>query len=71
MASNILVKWTNRYSKEQGYVAKVRSKKGYFENTYEQSKAKRYLNTTMAQNDIKILNSIGEGDNNDFEVVVL
>lgn len=69
MAKRINVKWTNRHSGESGYVKSVKSKKGYFENTFNQDEAKKYLNETMANSDIKLLNEIGEGKNNDFVVV--
>ena len=69
MSKRINVKWTNRHSGESGYVKSVKSKRGYFENTFNQDEAKKYLNETMANSDIKLLNEIGEGKNNDFVVV--
>lgn len=60
------LKWVNKYSQESGYVSKVIKSKGYFENTFEQSKAKKYRYKTEVEREIQYLNSIGEGDNNDF-----
>ena len=66
MAFNI--KWINKYSSEEGFVAKVMKSKGYFENTFEQSKAKKYRSQNEASKDIDVLNSMGEGDNNNFVI---
>lgn len=35
----LIIQWTNKHSKEQGYVKKLNKKQGYFENTYERSEA--------------------------------
>ena len=67
MAYNI--KWINKYSSEEGFVAKVMKSKGYFENSYEQTNAKKYRSVNEANKDIDFLNSTGEGDNNNFVVV--
>ena len=67
MAYNI--KWINKFSNEEGYVSKVMKTKGYFENSYEQKDAKKYRSINEANKDIELLNSLGEGDNNNFVVV--
>ena len=52
------VRWRNRLSGETGYV-----------NTWEQPEAKKYISEKAANNDIVLLNEIGEGKDNDFEIV--
>lgn len=42
---------------------------GHFENTWEQTEAKKYISEKAANNDIVLLNEIGEGKDNDFEIV--
>ena len=63
------VRWRNRLSGETGYVKSVRAKLGHFENTWEQTEAKNYISEKAANNDIVLLNEIGEGKDNDFEIV--
>lgn len=63
------VRWRNRLSGETGYVKSVRAKLGHFENTWEQTEAKKYISEKAANNDIVLLNEIGEGKDNDFEIV--
>lgn len=63
------LKWTNKFSGETGYVKKVMKVKGYFVNTYEQAEAKAYKAVKDAEKDIEVLTSLGEAENNDFEVV--
>lgn len=60
------LKWKNKFSGEEGYVAKVKKSAGYFENTFQQEAAKKYKTEQAYNKDIQILNSIGEADNNDF-----
>lgn len=63
------VKWRNRMSGETGYVKTVKGKLGFFVNTWDKNEAKKYLSRTMAERDIVLLNEIGEGKDNDFEIV--
>ena len=63
------VRWRNRLSGETGYVKSVKAKLGHFENTWEQTEAKKYISEKAANNDIVLLNEIGEGKDNDFEIV--
>ena len=63
------IKWINKYSNEQGFVGKVMRSKGYFENTFDQKTAKKYRSMKEATKDIDFLNQIGEGDNNNFEII--
>lgn len=63
------IQWTNKFSKEIGYVGKVMYKKGHFVNAEVQVDAKKYKTISDAEKDIVRLNEIGEGDNNHFDVV--
>ena len=38
----VIIKWTNKYSNETGYVASISTKNECFINTFEESEAKRY-----------------------------
>ncbi len=61
--------WRNRYSGEEGFVKSVSLKKGYFENTFNKSNAKSYVNEGLVRKDLNILNTIGETQNNDFFLI--
>ena len=65
------LKWTNKFSGETGYVKKVMKVKGFFVNTYDAAEAKSYKNEKAATEDIAVLESIGEAENNTFEAVEL
>lgn len=62
------LKWTNIYSGEVGYVGKVSQKAGHFFNA-DKDGAKSYNSVKMAERDIKILEQLGEAENNRFKVV--
>lgn len=67
MAKNRRVlKWTNKYSGETGYVGTVSKKKGYFTNEPDMFKAKRYATDMAINNDLEALKSFGEFENNNF-----
>ena len=63
-----ILKWTNKYSGEVGYVKNVSKTKGYFVNEWDRAKAKSYMNETMAQRDLAIIVEIGEAENNIFTI---
>ncbi|MBQ4307228.1 MAG: hypothetical protein II759_01465 [Lachnospiraceae bacterium] len=67
--SKVLLKWTNKFSQESGYVKSVSRKEGHFVNTYDEADARKFLNLTIAENTIKELEAMGEGENNVFEIV--
>lgn len=67
----IIIKWTNKYSGETGYVEDVNKKEKHFINTYEQSQARKYNNAGNARRVIESLTSYGEADNNDFELITV
>lgn len=64
--SRKVLKWTNKYSGETGYVGSVSKKKGYFTNEPDMLKAKRYVTDMAINNDLEALKSFGEFENNDF-----
>lgn len=63
-----ILKWTNKYSGEVGYVKNVLKSKGYFVNEWDRAKAKSYMNETMAQRDLETIVEIGEAENNIFTI---
>ena len=64
-----IIKWTNRNSHETGYVAAVSLKDKHMTNTVDINDAKKYASRATAGRAIRMLNDIGEGENNDFEIV--
>lgn len=63
-----IIKWTNRYSGEEGYVSSILSSEGHFENTFDISVSKKYYHSE-AEKAINLLHEIGEAENNDFTIV--
>ena len=64
----MVIKWTNKYSGETGYVASVSRKERHFVNTPDYAEAKVYA----AKSVNRIINELiefGEGEDNDFEAV--
>ena len=66
MKNRRVLKWTNKYSGETGYVGTVSKKKGYFTSEPDMLKAKRFVTDAAINNDLEILKSFGEFENNDF-----
>lgn len=66
---SVKITWTNKYSKETGYIKDVDSKNRHFINTFDEAEAKVYANAGLAASAIKKLVSYGEGENNDFAVI--
>lgn len=64
--SRKVLKWTNKYSGETGYVGSVSKKKDYFTNEPDTLKTKRYVTDTAINNDLETLKSFGEFENNNF-----
>lgn len=64
----VIIKWTNKYSGETGYVESVSAKNRYFINTEKKKDAKRYSEKAV-KGILTKLESYGEAENNDFEVV--
>lgn len=64
----VIIKWTNKYSNESGYVASLSTKNECFYNTFEQSEARRYSEKSVASLMTKLA-SFHETDDNEFEVI--
>lgn len=64
-----IIKWTNKYSHETGYVGKIMAKAGHFVNVTNKKDAKTFKTEKDAEKDIKRLVEIGEAENNHFEVL--
>jgi hypothetical protein len=65
---NFIVKWTNKFSNETGYVMKVNKKMGYFENTFDKASAFAYKTKASAKSAITWLMKSAEGENNTFDI---
>ncbi|MCF0135794.1 MAG: hypothetical protein HUJ69_05170 [Lachnospiraceae bacterium] len=66
---NKVIKWTNKYSNEQGYVMTVKKADGHFTNTYEVSEAKVFTRQADITKAMNLLETMGETENNVFEAV--
>lgn len=66
MAVKVNLKWRNRFSGEEGYVASVSKAKGYFINTFDKAQAKKYASEASTQKDLVTLEALGEFENNVF-----
>lgn len=64
----VIIKWTNKYSNETGYVASLSTKNKCFYSTFEQSEAKQYSEKAVTALMTK-LESYHETDDNYFEVI--
>ena len=59
------IKWTNKWSKEQGYVKVINKKGGYFENTFDVSEAKNFSSKSIS-NTLSWLNE--HESNNTYDI---
>ena len=66
-----VIKWTNKYSNEQGYVMSAKKADGHFVNTYDVAEAKTFTRQCDIVRTLNTLEEIGECENNTFEVVEL
>lgn len=63
-----IIKWTNKYSNEEGYVKVINRKDGYFENTYEKENAFHFKTKGNATKAMNWLTNSNEGENNIFSL---
>lgn len=63
------IKWTNRWSGEQGFVREVMS--DHFVNTFDEKEGANFKTRREAEKIITALFECGEGLNNSFEVVTV
>ena len=66
----VIIKWTNKFSNETGYVASLSTKNKCFYNTYDPSEAKRYSEKSVASLMSKLA-SYNETEDNVFEVITV
>ena len=66
----VIIKWTNKFSNETGYIESLSTKNKCFINTFEESEAKRYSEKSVTSLMTK-LESFHETDDNDFEVITV
>lgn len=66
----VVIKWKNKFSGEEGFVESVSTKEQHFINTYDQSQAKQYSESS-AKGIITKLISYGEAENNDFITITV
>ena len=64
----VVLKWTNKYSGETGYVASVSTKEQCFVNTVNMDEAKRYSEKAV-KGILTKLDNYHETDNNIFEMI--
>lgn len=64
----VIIKWTNKYSNETGYVASLSTKNKCFYNTFDQSEAKQYSEKSVTTLMSKLA-SYHETDDNTFEAI--
>ncbi len=65
-AVKVNLKWRNKFSGEEGYVASVSNAKGYFINTFDKAEAKKYASEAATRKDLASLEAFGEFENNEF-----
>lgn len=68
---NVVLKWRNKNSNEEGFVKSVLSAKGHFVNTFDINDAKVYKGDKTLNKDLKALANIGETVNNEFHIINL
>lgn len=64
-----IIKWTNKFSGETGYVESISAKEQHFNNTFDISEAKGYKSASIAKRMLTTLIAMGEAENNEFEVI--
>jgi len=64
----VVLKWTNKYSGEIGYVASVSTKEQCFVNTFNMDEAKRYSEKAV-KGILTKLDNYHETDNNIFDMI--
>jgi len=65
----MIIKWTNKFSGETGFVKSVSTKEKHFINAFDQKSAKKYKDASSAERVIKALISYGEAEANDFAII--
>ena len=68
---NVVLKWRNKYSGDEGFVKKVNKNEQHFVSTYDINEAKIYNGSKSLLLDQEILETHGETYNNEFYPVNL
>lgn len=63
-----IIKWTNIYSNETGYVQMIRHSKNHFVNTFDKESARKYRTDKEARKAVDDLIVMGEGKTNIFSI---
>ena len=66
-----VIKWTNKFSNEEGYVKSVKKTDGHFVNTFDIDEAKIFSRQSDVVRAMNTLEAIGETENNVFEIIEL
>lgn len=69
MSKKIVLKWTNRFSKETGYVKSICVSERHFVNTDQIEKARNFQYDATCKKALAQLEEFGEAVNNTFEVL--
>jgi hypothetical protein len=64
----MIIKWTNKYSQETGFVKTVSKAKNCFMNTFDASEARVFKSEKDAEKAIATLTEMGEAENNIFTI---
>ncbi|MCQ2558220.1 MAG: hypothetical protein MJ135_03765 [Oscillospiraceae bacterium] len=64
-----IIKWTNKFSNESGYVQSVKKADGHFNNTFDAAEAKQFSRQSDITKAMNLLQELGECENNVFEAV--
>ena len=65
----MLIKWTNKFSGETGFVQSISKKEKHFNHTFDKKSAKVYKDKSAAQRIITLLTSYCEAEANDFAII--
>lgn len=65
----MVIQWTNRFSRETGYVRSIDYRNKHFNNTYNYNEAKKFNTVESANKAIAKMNEYGEGINNEFNII--
>jgi len=65
----MIIKWTNKFSGEQGYVQQVKKADGHFVNTFDPAEAKSFARKSDITRALNLLAEMGETADNSFEVI--
>lgn len=64
----VIIKWTNKFSGETGFVSSLSMKEKHFNNTFDAAEAKQYSEKAVKAVFTK-LDNFGETENNVFETL--